>query len=116
MATLQDLANSISTFEGFPIPGSVAQRNNNPGNLKYVGQAGAIGKDSQGFAIFGSVADGQAALVNQLGLYADRGLTLSQMMNIYAPSSENDTSNYLNYVSNQTGIAPDASLSSFRVG
>lgn len=116
MADLTSLANAISTFEGFLIPGSVAQRNNNPGNLKYVGQAGAIGKDSQGFAIFGSVADGQAALISQLGLYADRGLTLSQMMNIYAPSSENDTNTYLNYVSSQTGIAPDASLSSFQRG
>ena len=57
MATLQDLANAIANFEGFNVSGSVAQRNNNPGNLMYAGQAGAS-QGANGFAVFDSVGDG----------------------------------------------------------
>lgn len=111
MATLQDLANAISNFEGFNVAGSLAQRNNNPGNLKYAGQAGAT-LGANGFAVFDSLDDGQAALLNQLNLYSSRGMTLAQMMNTYAPSSDNnDTSVYLSYVSQQTGVDPSTSLS-----
>jgi hypothetical protein len=114
MATLQDLANAMAQMEGANVSGSLAQRNNNPGNLKFANQAGAIGQDANGFAIFDSLADGQAALLNQLNLYADRGMTLSQAINTYAPSNENDTNNYLNFVSQQTGIDPNAQLADFR--
>lgn len=114
MSTLQDLANAMAQMEGVNVTGSLAQRNNNPGNLKFANQAGAIGQDSNGFAIFDSLADGQAALLNQLNLYADRGMTLEQAISTYAPSSENDTSNYLSFVSSQTGISPSDPLANFR--
>ena len=110
MATVQDLANSIAKMEGFFVSNSVAQRNNNPGNLKFMGQNGAIGQDSNGFAIFFNSDVGWQALNNQINLDASRGLTLNQFINKYAPSSENDTSNYLQFVSQQTGIAPSATL------
>jgi hypothetical protein len=116
MATIQDIASAMAQMEGANVSGSLAQRNNNPGNLKYAGQTGAIGQDANGFAIFDSLASGQAALVNQLNLYADRGLTLSQALNIYAPPSENDTNNYVSFVSSQTGVDPNQPLASFRVG
>lgn len=61
-------ANAIAQFEG-NAPGSVASRNNNPGNLKYAGQAGAIGKDPAGFAIFPDPGTGLQALYNQLAKY-----------------------------------------------
>lgn len=114
LGDLTSIATAISNMEGANVAGSLAQRNNNPGNLKYAGQVGAIGQDSNGFAIFATQSDGQAALVNQLNLYAGRGLTLSQALNIYAPPSENDTSNYIGYVSSQTGIDPNASLANFQ--
>ena len=45
-------ANAIAQFEGYNTASSAAARNHNPGNLKFAGQAGAIGQDSRGFAIF----------------------------------------------------------------
>lgn len=114
LGDLTSIATAIGNFEGVNVANSLAQRNNNPGNLKYAGQSGAIGQDANGFAIFDTQSDGQAALLSQLNLYAGRGLTLSQALNIYAPSSENNTSNYIGYVSSQTGIDPNASLSNFQ--
>lgn len=117
MATIQDLANAIGKMEGANIAGSVASRNNNPGNLRYVGQTGAIGQDSGGFAIFPDLSTGQAALNAQINLDANRGLTLSQFIAKYAPPNENNTSNYLNFVSSQTGVDPSTTLDAgFRKG
>jgi hypothetical protein len=62
-------ANAIAQFEGFGSPSNRAARNNNPGNLNYAGQAGAIGQDSGGFAIFPDDATGFQALYNQLTRY-----------------------------------------------
>lgn len=47
--------------EGYDVPGSLAQRNNNPGNLKGDYYHGVIGVDSHGFAIFDSPDSGFAA-------------------------------------------------------
>lgn len=110
------IAEAIAQMEGYNKPGTLAQRNNNPGNLRFAGQAGAIGKDSRGFAIFSTPEEGWAALNNQISLDAGRGLTLTQFLNKYAPSSENDTSNYINFVSSQTGIGPNDLISNFHRG
>lgn len=110
MATTTDLANAIGKMEGANVPGSVAARNNNPGNLRYVGQTGAIGQDAQGFAVFPDLSTGQAALNAQINLDSSRGLTLGQFIAKYAPPSENNTSNYLSFVSQQTGVDPNTTL------
>ena len=71
-----------------------AERNNNPGNLNYAGQTGAVLEDGSNarFAKFGSTAEGVSALAKQLQRYGERGLdTVSKIINKYAPSSENDT-------------------------
>jgi len=62
-------ANSIAQFEGYNSPGSRPARNHNPGNLKFAGQAGAIGADPQGFAIFPDDVTGFQALYRQLQKY-----------------------------------------------
>jgi hypothetical protein len=62
-------ANAIAHIEGFGSSSNLAARNHNPGNLKYAGQAGAIGQDSRGFAIFPDDATGFQALDNQLTRY-----------------------------------------------
>lgn len=107
----QSVAASISQMEGYNVAGSLAQRNNNPGNLRFVGQAGAV-QGQGGFAAFPTPEAGQQALLDQINLDASRGMTLTQFVNSYAPPSENDTSNYLNFVSSQTGIDPNSSLTS----
>lgn len=92
--------------------GSRAERNNNPGNLEFRGQAGAVPEDGSGrFAKFGSTAEGVSALAKQLGRYGDRGLnTLRKIINKYAPSSENNTQAYIDALSKRLGVSGDQAL------
>ena len=105
MATLREL---IANMEGWNKPNTLARRNNNPGNLR--SGSGQVGTDANGFAIFPNEETGWAALDRQIALDANRGHTLSSFLNKYAPPSENDTTNYLDYVSSNLGVDPDASL------
>lgn len=92
---------------------SRAERNNNPGNLNFVGQAGATleGGNNARFAKFGSTAEGVSALAKQLGRYGDRGLnTLKKIINTYAPSSENNTQAYIDALSKRLGVSGDQTL------
>jgi hypothetical protein len=69
--------------------GSVAWRDNNPGNLVYGSvaiAAGAIGKDPNGFAIFPDEVTGMAALDTVVSNYAASGSSINSMMTSYAPS------------------------------
>lgn len=111
------LAQAIARFEGFYTAGSVAQRNHNPGNLR----AGprAISKDSRGYAIYASDADGWADLERQVDLNISRGLTLQEFFGGktgvypgYAPAADNNQpSNYANTVAGWLGISSDQVLS-----
>ncbi|NDO80209.1 hypothetical protein CJP72_05280 [Citrobacter sp. NCU1] len=84
-------------------------RNNNPGNLNFVGQYGAKledGPDAR-FAQFPSMLDGIAALDKQVGLYLKRGTnTIDKIIDIYAPKSDkNDTNAYKKYLTTFTGLS-----------
>lgn len=84
-------------------------RNNNPGNLNFVGQYGAKledGPDAR-FAQFPSMLDGIAALDKQVGLYLKRGTnTIDKIIDIYAPKSDkNDTDAYKKYLTTFTGLS-----------
>lgn len=111
------LADEITRIEGY-YPGSVAYRNNNPGNLMYVGQAGAVLAPEGFFAKFPTAAAGRAALENQIQIYADRGLTISGMTAIYAPKGHgnNDPVAYANAIAGKLGVSPDTPLSSLDGG
>lgn len=88
-------------------------RNNNPGNLNFAGQAGASLESGPGarFARFGSMQEGVAALVRQIGLYVKRGRnTIRKIVETYAPASENDTGAYVAAVARSMGLSPDAPL------
>lgn len=113
------IASAIQNQEGY-YPGSLAYTNNNPGNLRYVGQAGAT-QGSGGFAQFPTYEAGYQALVSQINLDATRGTdaagnpttTVAQLISSWAPASDNnDTSAYISSVSSQTGFDPNAPLSS----
>ncbi len=88
-------------------------RNNNPGNLNFVGQAGATretGPDGR-FAVFQTAEDGLQALAHQLRLYAQRGInSVRAIISKFAPPSENNTQAYINSVSSRLGVASDAAL------
>lgn len=88
-------------------------RNNNPGNLNFAGQAGATkeGGPNGRFAVFGSMQEGVAALVRQIGLYVKRGRnTIRKILEVYAPPGENNTNAYVSAVSKALGIGPDDAL------
>lgn len=105
---LEDLAHAIAQFEGFFKLGSVAQRNNNPGNLRAGPKAKR--KDKRGYAVYDSPEDGWADLKHQIQLDIDRGLTLAQFLNKYAPPSENPTDQYTFFVAGRLGIPMDVPL------
>lgn len=78
-------------------PGTLAFKNNNPGNLKFANQPGAVVGEI-GFASFESPLAGYQALLRQIALDARRGHSLSSFLNKYAPPSENKTADYLDFM------------------
>jgi hypothetical protein len=105
------LAQLIAQQEGFAIPGSLPQRQNNPGDLVHApGETHAPG-EPDGIGSFHSVQAGWDMLERQLALYAERGLTLQQMVNVYAPPPENDTQAYLNFLCQGLACSPDTLVS-----
>jgi hypothetical protein len=105
------IAATIQQVEGY-YPGTVAYKNNNPGNLMYAGQPGAT-QGANGFAVFPSYDDGYQALLNQIQSYANQGLTIDQMMNLYAPAPSvacgaacagNNPTLYANQIANSLGV------------
>lgn len=101
-------------------------RNNNPGNIK-VSNSGWLGKIpysqntdtdcSTGqvvrtFEQFTEYRFGIRALIKLIENYmVQRNLrTIAQIINRYAPGTENYTEGYINYVSDRIGFAPDVPL------
>jgi len=89
----------------------LAAVNNNPGNLKFVHQAGAT-LGTGGFARFETPEAGYRALVDQIRLDAGRGKTLAQYITKYAPPPENDTGLYIAQACRSLGIDANAPLAS----
>lgn len=86
--------------------GSLAWRNNNPGNLVYGPKTqgwGAIGKGPRGFAIFPDEQTGRNALDSLLRTsYAN--MSIVSTIYKYAPPHENDVRLYLNRLKGMTGL------------
>jgi hypothetical protein len=111
LGDINTVAQTIQQVEGWT-PGSVSQRNNNPGNLKCAGQPGLVGCDSSNFAIFPDYATGYQALENQISLDASRGLTIAQFTQKYAPASDaNNPSSYAATIANAAGVTVNDPLS-----
>lgn len=93
---IEKWAEGIQKFEGW-FKGSRSYRNNNPGNIRYIGQKRAIGEDDKNFCIFKTYADGRQELIEML-LRAAEGrsrvykptMTLLDFFKTYAPSSDNN--------------------------
>lgn len=85
-----------------------AGRNNNPGNIRAVGNQKA---DKDGFRVFDTLEEGVMAASQQLDRYAKRGNnTIGGIINKWAPSNENDTEKYISDVEKWTGIKRDQQL------
>lgn len=105
------LAEAIAHEEGFYVQGSLPQRNHNPGDLRHGN--GEVHPDNQPDAVgaFPNDAAGWAALERQLVLDSNRGWDIAQLINSYAPPSENNTAAYLAYVINYVGCDSDTPVS-----
>ena len=116
LGAYSSLASTIQTLEGW-YPGSLSYRLNNPGNLKYAGQAGAVpssiaGPDGIPFAQFSSYDAGKAALERQIALDASRGLSISAFAKKYAPAEDaNNPVSYAAHLASARGLSVDAPLS-----
>lgn len=87
--------------------GSIAWRQNNPGNISngpFAESQGAIGKGDR-FAIFASEQKGFDAIVALLTGPTYRDLSLEAAITKYAPPQENDTAAYIAFLTAQTGIS-----------
>ena len=94
------------------------ERNNNPGNLNFVGQRGARLESGSGsrFAYFDSEISGMKALYNQLQRYytgkttGKKLQTIRDIISTWAPANENNTRAYIANVSKKLGIGENQKL------
>ncbi len=88
---------------------------NNPGNLEYRGQEGAVraggGPEDRRFAAFRTPEDGLLAMARQLELDFSRGrTTIEALIAKYAPPEENDTAAYINDVASKMNLRGRSTL------
>jgi hypothetical protein len=107
---MSKLAQLIAKEEGFYVPGSVPNRLHNPGDLRHSPHSYHTG-DPNGIGEIDNDTDGWADLERQLELFADRGLTLAQVIYEYAPETENDSAAYLAFVCRGLGCSADTPVS-----
>ncbi len=107
---MSKLARLIAHNEGFGVAGSVPTRDHNPGDLRHSPHSSHSGEGPNDIGIIDTEADGWADLERQLGLYAERGLTLRELAYTYAPPGDgNPTEAYLNALCRGLGL-PDTTL------
>jgi hypothetical protein len=93
--------------------GTVAWRNNNPGNM--IAGAGGITPVgyNNGFAVFASYQDGYNAMIANLQSANYQSLTIAGAISRWAPAaSGNDPVGYANSISQQTGLSSNTPMSS----
>lgn len=97
-----------------PSRASIAGRHNNPGNLMFVNQSlaskGEAKKGGGFWARYKTLEEGFVGLMKQIDLEKQRGHTVKTFLEKYAPRHENDTTNYINKLSNKLGVAQDTNL------
>ncbi|MBI5885576.1 MAG: hypothetical protein HZB85_03220 [Deltaproteobacteria bacterium] len=92
--------------------GTLAWRNNNPGNLvcsPFSKRHGAIGCN-KGKAVFPDIETGRKAQTSLLRTKDYQSKTIAQAMEKYAPPTENNTDKYTRYITKQTGMSRDKKL------
>lgn len=91
-------------------------RNNNPGNLvrtniSWQGKVPHAQNPDTQFEQFTQLRYGlRAMMIDIAGDIAEGTNTLTALINEYAPSHENNTQSYINFVSQATGLLPNVSI------
>ena len=107
---MSKLARVMAQEEGFNILGSVPNRDHNPLDLRHSPHSSHAGEGSNDIGIIDNDADGWADADRQLQLYADRGMTLRQMVYVLAPPAENNSAQYLKFVCDGMGLPESATV------
>lgn len=114
MELTEQIAQAIASMEGFFKAGSLAARNNNPGNLRSWGS----NPIENGYVKFPTLQAGWDALYTQITKNIARGLNLQEFFGGkpgvyagYSPGSDgNDPRGYAQYVAGRIGVDPTAPL------
>ena len=109
------ICSAIATQErSFDLDPEVLPRKmNNPGDLRFAGQIGATPVAWQTLPPIAQFVDskhGITALYRQVWLFVAQGKTLRQIIETWAPPSENNTSAYLANVLEWTGLPADTPI------
>lgn len=105
---INKFAARIALYEGFYKPNSLAQRNNNPGNLRRWGKTPVI----KGYAKFNTLDEGWAALKAQISKNMNRNLTFYEFFagkyKIYAGyaplADKNNPTKYAEFVASEFNV------------
>lgn len=122
MTFVDQLAQAIATMEGYYKSNTIAQRNNNPGNLRTWGSRPVV----NGYAYFDTPEQGWEALRRQVERNIGRGLNLQEFFagqrdtqgNVipggysgYAPAADkNNPTGYAAFVAKRVGVPVDQPL------
>ena len=130
-SVVRSIAAAITRMEGDGAT-SRATRNNNPGNIWDGLSPGKVQRiwpnlpiDDQGFVKYPTYQAGYDALLNDLRIKVNRGMTLQQLITMYAPPKgdtvggmdlSNNTAAYIQYVASQTGLPVNTPLNALDAG
>jgi hypothetical protein len=95
-------------------------RNNNPGNIEWIGDAarrwrGMVSKDGR-YGVFDTAANGVRAIGGELRANFRRGEnTIRAIISEWAPPTENDTTSYMRSVAAELDVGVDVPLPSSRI-
>lgn len=117
MTLVDAISQAIAQMEGYNTAGSLAQRNNNPGNLRSWGSWPVV----NGYVQFPDASTGWQALAVQVSKNVNRGLTLQEFFggksgvySGYSPGTDgNHPVQYAQFVSTQVGIPVNVPINQF---
>lgn len=104
-------AQLLAQMEGYGKPGTLPTRLNNPGDLHHGPHATHDPQTPESIGTYASPQFGEIDLEHQLTLYAQRGMTVANVIYIYAPPSENDSKGYLDFICKGLECTPDTPVS-----
>ncbi|EKN3739843.1 hypothetical protein OU751_004430, partial [Yersinia enterocolitica] len=90
---------------------TIADRFNNPGNLRWAEGYGTHNTQSGKFAVFPTLDEGVLAATKQLQIYGSKGInSVKDIVKKWAPSNENDTDAYIRHVVKSTKFSENEKL------
>ncbi|HDL8515363.1 TPA: hypothetical protein PXS13_002441 [Yersinia enterocolitica] len=90
---------------------TIADRFNNPGNLRWADGYGTHNTKSGKFAVFPTLDEGVLAATKQLQIYGSKGInSVKDIVKKWAPSNENDTDAYIRHVVKSTKFSENEKL------